>query len=112
MKPNGELHEKAGRGRKSGITGKIFSKRLEVALRLKSAPFQICARRSPSIVMSHFFCEKSQCGCEQLSHALFDLGNPIRAPEYLSWFGAICGTDDSILLHEIDKMRGAAIANA
>jgi hypothetical protein len=43
---------------------------------------------------------------------LIKLPHPVAVLENLARFGPVGGTDDAILLHEVDEPRGAAIAYA
>ena len=51
-------------------------------------------------------------GRGDLAHRLFDLRNPVGTFQHFPRLGTIRGTHDSILLHKIDQVCGAAITNA
>src|SRR6266404_4709405 len=47
-----------------------------------------------------------------LARGLFDFRNPVGTLQYFAWLGTIGGADDAVLLHQIDEVRGAAVADA
>jgi hypothetical protein len=47
-----------------------------------------------------------------LPHGLFNLRNPVRTLQYFPRLGTIRCSYNSVLLHQIDEMRGAPVANA
>jgi len=49
---------------------------------------------------------------EQLAHRFLDLRNPIWTLQDFTRLGTVCRAHDSVLLHQIDKMRCTAITDA
>jgi len=48
----------------------------------------------------------------RLPHRLFDFGEPIRPLQYFAGLGTIRGAHNAVPLHQVDKMRGAPVADA
>src|SRR5947209_1127703 len=49
---------------------------------------------------------------KSLAHRLFYFGNPIGTLQHFSWLRTVRRADDAVLLHQIDEVCGAAIANS
>src|SRR5215469_9251257 len=46
-----------------------------------------------------------------LPQRLFHLAEPIRTFQDFAWFWPVGGADNSVFLHEIDQVRGAAVSD-
>src|SRR5579883_1377102 len=51
-------------------------------------------------------------GASKLSHGLFHFGDPVGAFEDFAGFGAVGGSDNAVVLHEIDEVGRAAVSDA
>ena len=60
----------------------------------------------------NIFLRHGKRGWRALAHGLFDLRNPVRPLEYFTRLRTIGRAYDAVLLHEIDQVCGASVADA